>query len=706
MREGTARRTAHGLWSATVALWLVALVLVVVDSPSGASDVVLVLIAGIPTAVYASVGALVARTSPRNPIGWILGGVGLATTLWAFGSAYAQVGFEDATQIGGLPGATLAAWIATVSVIAILPIALPLFLLHFPDGHLRSRRWRPVLWATVVAGALMLLGVFGSVWDFDPVVLRPPSWAVGLSILNDLYVAGVTLVFATSFAGLFSLILRYRAATPEQRQPLRLLVWMLVAMAISTALAIAVGFASGGADWAWFAILLAVLVDGFGILLGIPIAAAAAVLTFGLYGVGVVVKKTVVYVVLLIFFLLLLGFIALVFNPLLFIGASEGSSGEATTSRIVAVVAVVVALLAVGFRPAKRLARRVVYGRRATPYEAMSEFSERLGEAYSTDDVLPRMAAIVRASTGAAVARVWLHVGHQLRPLAADPPEAEDVSAVDVLEGAAPVIDGLQVFPVRDRGELLGALTVEMPAAEPLSRTGEQLVNDLASQAGLVLRNVRLVEELQESRRRIVAAQDERARKLERDLHDGAQQQLVALSVKQRLAASFVGKDDGRARVMLDELQLETNDALENLRDLARGIYPPLLADRGLAAALEGQARKSAIPVEVRTQGIGRYDQEIESAVYFSILEAMQNVSKYAEAGRATVTLSRSNGLLSFEIVDDGRGFDTTNVVRGTGLRGMADRIEAVGGRLAIESSPGSGTRISGVIEAAEAASS
>ena len=135
----------------------------------------------------------------------------------------------------------------------------------------------------------------------------------------------------------------------------------------------------------------------------------------------------------------------------------------------------------------------------------MAEFSDRLGDAYSTEDVLPRMAEIVRASTGAEVARVWLHVGGEIWPVASSPRNAP----MEPARGALPRSHGLSTFPVRDHGELLGELTVAMPAAEPLSKDGEELVTDLASQAGLVLRNVRLIEELRESRRRLVAAQDE-----------------------------------------------------------------------------------------------------------------------------------------------------------------------------------------------------
>jgi signal transduction histidine kinase len=253
-------------------------------------------------------------------------------------------------------------------------------------------------------------------------------------------------------------------------------------------------------------------------------------------------------------------------------------------------------------------------------------------------------------------------------------------------------------FPVRHQGELLGAISVSVPAGEPLGPTQRKLLTDVAAQAGLVLRNVALLEDLRASRKRIVTAQDERARELERNIHDGAQQQLVALAVRLRVAQGLVSSDPVRAETMLGELQGETTAALEDLRDLARGIYPPLLADKGLPAAIEAQARKASVPTSVAADGIGRYPQDVESAVYFCMLEALNNVAKYANAATAEIRLSQENGVLSFSVLDDGRGFDTAVAGTGTGLQGMADRIDAVGGELSVESTPGRGTTVAGRI--------
>jgi signal transduction histidine kinase len=213
-----------------------------------------------------------------------------------------------------------------------------------------------------------------------------------------------------------------------------------------------------------------------------------------------------------------------------------------------------------------------------------------------------------------------------------------------------------------------------------------------------VLRNVRLIEELKASRQRLVAAQDEERRRLERNLHDGAQQQLVALSVKVRLAQQLTARDPDGATAMLEDVQKDTTDALENLRQLARGIYPPLLADKGLATALEAQVRRAPLPVQIRDGGVGRFGQDVEAAVYFSCLEALQNVAKYAEATNAEIVLANGDGMLRFEVRDDGVGFDPARTGYGTGLQGIADRLAALEGSIEIHSAPGRGTTVIGHI--------
>ena len=356
-------------------------------------------------------------------------------------------------------------------------------------------------------------------------------------------------------------------------------------------------------------------------------------------------------------------------------------------------------ILAVGFMlirtRARRWANRVVYGKRATPYEVLSEFAERVGETYSTEDVLPRMVQLLGEASGARTARVWLRIGNEMRVEASWPPGAAIPSGVAVRAEELPDF-GDEAFEVKHQGELLGALTVSPAADDPMNPTKEKLIRDMAAQAGLVLRNVRLIEDLRESRRRIVSAQDERARSLERNIHDGAQQQLVALSVKLRLAEGLVERDPEKTRAILADLQVQATETLGDLRDLARGIYPPLLADKGLPAALEAQARRSTVPVTVHPDGVGRYGPDVESAVYFCCLEALNNVAKYAEASTVEIHLAHANGELRFDVTDDGHGFDPSTTDHGTGLQGMADRLDAIGGSIEVNSAPGQGTRVAG----------
>jgi signal transduction histidine kinase len=296
---------------------------------------------------------------------------------------------------------------------------------------------------------------------------------------------------------------------------------------------------------------------------------------------------------------------------------------------------------------------------------------------------------------------VWLRVGGELRP------EASSGGSLDwaplPVDGQAmpPLPDSDMSVPVVHQGELLGAISIRMPKDEPLRPASEQLVADVASQAGLALSNAGLIEDLRASRQRLVTAQDEERRRLERNIHDGAQQDLVALAIKVRLADMTVDEDPAQARQILGEVQTDTAGALQNLRDLARGIYPPLLADLGLAAALNAQAGKSAVPVAVEADGIGRFGQDTEAAVYFCCLEALQNTTKYAHASKARICLQAHNGTLSFTVSDDGTGYDTHHTPKGSGLRNMADRVAALGGRLEVQSAPGQGITITGHLPAA-----
>jgi len=625
----------------------------------------------------------------RNVTGWCLVAIGLSYGLTTFGNVYAAVGLL--TSPGSLPAAEeIATTFGQFWIFGL--VALGVLVLLYPVGRPPSPRWRPVLWMAIGGGIASYVGFL-----LNPIPIQPIG---GLSFPNPLAVerlhavVGPALVVVSWITVLaviacgLAMIQRYRRGDPELRQQIR---WLgLIVAAGASCVVIALGsLIVCLCDDTLVAEIMFILI-AFILLLGVPATIVLALFKYRLYDLDLVVSKALVYAILAGLFTLV--YVALVIG----VGSVVGDRGNSFLTIVTAVA------IAVAFQPVRErvrhLANRIVYGKRATPYEVLSEFSDKVASSFAAEDVLPRMAQILATGTGASSTRVWLRFGEELRP-AASWPENDSVPPVAVEDGRPDGFgEGEDGVEVRHLGELLGALSVTMPPTDPMNPSKERLVRDLASQAGLVLRNVRLIEELRVSRRRIVTAQDERAKQLERNLHDGAQQQLVALGVQLALARRLAERDAPELAATFDTLQQAATDALENLRDLARGIYPPLLADQGLVVALEGQARKAVLPVEVEGEGIGRYPQEVEAAVYFCVLEALQNVAKYANASTARVRLADEDGTVTFEVTDDGTGFDPEHTPLGTGLQGMKDRLEALGGTLMIESSPGAGTTAAGGI--------
>jgi signal transduction histidine kinase len=234
---------------------------------------------------------------------------------------------------------------------------------------------------------------------------------------------------------------------------------------------------------------------------------------------------------------------------------------------------------------------------------------------------------------------------------------------------------------------------------DPTLLDDPERVREAGAAAALALENERLeaelrakVEEVRASRSRLVEVGWRQRRRLERDLHDGAQQRLVSLALALRMARDRLGPDGGDAAVLLDRSREELDLALSELRELARGIHPAVLADRGLSAAVNSLAERAPLPVEVRGVPPERLPEHIELTAYFVISEALTNITKYAAASQAWVSVTHQNGRLLLEVGDDGVG--GADVGRGTGLRGLADRLDAIEGRLYIESEPGRGTTV------------
>jgi signal transduction histidine kinase len=636
----------------------------------------------IPTLSLAAVGFLLATRLPANPVGWLVGCSLLAFGGLLLGTVYTGR-YASAHDLPGWPNFPMNL-LATIGWSTGFPLLLILLPLVFPDGHLVSRRWRVAIWLAVLTIVVTVVSTMASGGGTG-------SNLTGWDLVFGLLAGPVSGLFmlALIVSAVVSLVIRYRRADSERRHQLK---WFLGAIAVA-ALCVIPEFAGNNSFF-----------SGMGLTLGltvVPVAIGIAVLRYRLYDIDVIISRALVYGSLAA--LITAIYVGIVVG----IGTVIGSGGKPNLALSILATAVV----AVGFQPVRerlqKIANRLVYGKRATPYEVLSEFSERVAETYAADEALPRMARVLAEGTGAARAEVWLRSGESIRPAAAWPADTWDGHAPLPVSGQLlpRIPDADRAVPVRHQGELLGALTVSKRHGESLTPVEEKLLADLAAQAGLVLKNVGLtadlqarLEELRASRQRLVAAQDDERRHLERNLHDGAQQNLVAIKVKLGLAEMMSSKDPEKARELISSLKADTDEALETLRDLARGIYPPLLADKGLVAALESQARKATVQITVEGDGVGRYPQDIEAAVYFCVLEALQNVQKYAGATSAAVRLSDVGGQVHFQVHDDGSGFDQRSVVKGAGLTNMDDRLDALGGDLSITSEVGRFTQVSGSI--------
>lgn len=624
---------------------------------------------------------LIVGKQPRNKVMWAMASVAFAAGLYSSSFLAALIdGIDYTANVPPADMSTAAAWFLMVALSAsfVAILAQPTFcLLLFPDGKLPSPRWRWVGW---LAGAGIGLAVLANAWEYRP-------W--NTSLPNDdapLIALGTMIAIAAGVLSLGALVTRFRSSSGESRDQFKWIVWGAAILLPAMVAAVIVGNHNSSLSAGLATVGGGVMIAAYGIAVG----------KYRLFDVDLVISRTVVVAG-------LAGFITLVYAVV--VGAAGLLLGGATPLPLSVAATVVVA---VAFQPVRqrmtRWADRLVYGERATPYEVMSRFSARMRDVVSPEDLIPQMAQLLTLGTSAKRATVWMKEDGGLRPVANWP--ADEAVPAPVRQTGAdfriPDVDHLAM--VEHDGQILGAVTVTMPGHESLTSSQARLVDDVASQAGLVLRNARLtadlvdtIEQLRTSRQRLVAVQDEERRRLERDLHDGAQQQIVAIKTKVALAKRFSEQgDEARASELLDQVMEDTSEAVESLRDLAHGIYPPLLEAQGLGSALRARARKAPISVAVEADDVGRYSPEVEAAVYFCVLEAIQNAIKYSGSDRVDVRLHQVADRLIFEVSDRGRGFDPGAGVRGRGLVNMADRLDALGGELVVNSSPGNGTTVRG----------
>ncbi|HUP73538.1 MAG TPA: ATP-binding protein [Acidimicrobiales bacterium] len=574
-------------------------------------------------------------------------------------------------------------WTLVVVRAASIPglfVPLTFGLLLFPDGSFASRRWRRV--GVFAAAGIVALAAMHGWWH------RPSNASRAESPM--LIGAGIACVFAAGLS-VAGLVTKFRKCTGSARLQFKWIVW---------------GTAIGVTVFSGFFFVPDTAHPNDLVVLGGTLAAACWVVSYGiaigkyrLYDVDVVISRTVVFAGLAL--LITTIYVVVVVG----LGSVFGGSDLWLSVLATALVAVVFEPVRIRFQS---WANRLVYGHRATPYEVLGELTSRLAFTESAEQLLERLAVQLRSGTGAQRVTVWLDDGGVLRPVAVAP------AGVDPRETAAQWDTGRAcVVPIDHEGAVLGQLTVEEGPGLPLHPTDVRLAQDLAGSAALILNKVRLdralatkAMEIDESRRRLVRAQDDELRRLERELNHGVEQQVVALKVQLGLAGS-VARSEGsdRAAELIAQVGADSQDAIDQIRLLAQGIYPPLLDAEGLEAAIPSLAARSPLDVRVDVALCRRYPSALEGAVYFCVSESLTNASKYAR-GPVSVTVRDDDGVLAFSVTDSGPGFDAERSSRGSGMYNMADRLDALDGKLTVTSRPGAPTTIFGALPLAVASMS
>ncbi len=618
------------------------------------------------SAFFAAFVWLVIPNQPRNPVVWSMVASGVGSGLYIGGYTIAAILVESPAMIFGnayvpaevpvLPA--LLVMIATGSIYVGLFSWVTFGLLLFPDGKPLSPKWRWVVVAALL-GLTLLLVAAGS--QYRPGNTQVPSEQTAL------YNVGGGLMAIAVILSLVSLILRFRRSSGAEREQFKWVVW---GAAIFVPWIVA-GFVVGGTQYENL------------VLIPIHIAAAITLAAYGiavakyrLFDIDVVISKTMTYLSLAVVIAIL--YVSAVFGLVLLFGHPDqrgGGLGSGFWFGATVLVAIVFEPLRVRLQ---RWANRLAYGARAEPHEVLSQLTAQLSAA-SRGEGLIGLARLLREGTGSERAVVWLRVGQLLRVEAVSATDGDETASDVTSEAELPASEVDLSVPVRHGGELLGALGITKPRSHPITPADEVLLADVAAGAGLLLRNRRLNAELaaravqlRTSRRRLIAAHDAARHRLERDLHDGAQQQVVALKVRLGLTKTIAereGAHDLAARVA--DLADGTQQAVDAMRMVARGIYPPLLDAEGLVPALTTMHRSVDLPLQLDLGTLPRHSKEVEETVYFCVLGA--------------VTLARMAGATSAQIEVRGDESSLTAIVSYDStehgdLTALADRVEAFGG--------------------------
>lgn len=550
----------------------------------------------------------------------------------------------------------------------------------FPSGRVERPYERRVLRAS-----WWVLALPGLVFIGRPTLLTPsyhqipdipnPYHIPALTPIGEAAGVGVVLLQGVFAIGVVLLALRYRRGNQTARRRIR---WLLLPALFTAIVAVADVVAWRSFPDGPSSLFAEVVGSGLWVaaIASLPIAISVALLRPAVVDVDRVLRKSLVYGVLWTLIVLI------------YVGAAAGL-GVAAGQRFPVGVAIVLAVIAaVLFQPARqrleRLADRWVFGTRTDPTQLISRLGETLEETFDLDTLLPRMVSTLEEGLGLRWARVRLEPSQPI-------------------DGSGPEL----TVPIVLHGERLGVVECGPKTSGAFTAEDEAVVASLARQAALAVRNVRLTaalgrqaEELAASRVRLVHAQEAERRRIERDIHDGAQQDLIALIGMAGQVRGRLERDPHAGVAALGDLQAGLRRVITDLRELAHGIHPSLLSDRGLLAAVEALAARSAVPVAVLADPSlreARFAEAIEGAGYFTIAESLTNIHKHAAASEAEVRLARANGSLRLEVRDDGIGFDPATAT-GDGLRNLAERVSALGGRLDVVSASGNGTTIAATL--------
>ena len=611
--------------------------------------------------VFPAVGALIVSRHPRNALGWLFCLIGLSSGLSGLALEYAT--YALVVRSDSLPGAATAVWLDTwIGTPGFVSLALiPLL---FPNGRPPSRRWWPVVW--IAAGAIVVgtvsFALMPGPLDRYPSIDNPFGIEGARGAFELLLSIGALVMGVTLFAGIASLVVRYRRSRDAERQQLRWFIW-------------AAALAPFGLIGNTLFPNLAWLIGGVSVSL-VPLAIGIAILKYRLYDIDLIINRTLVYGALTAsvvgIYVLVVGYLGALLRVENSLSVSLAATG----------------LVAVLFAPLRdrlqRSVNRLMYGERDDPYKVISYLGERLEGTLAPEAVLPTIVQTVREALKLPYAAIALREGEEL---------------VIAAEHGSPVNETLR-FPLVYHGETVGYLLLAPRApGEGFSSADRRLLDSLARQAGIAVHAVRLTNDLQRSRERLVSTREEERRRLRRDLHDGLGPMLGSLTLKLDVADDMVEEDPATARALIHDLKTQTQSAVADIRRLVYALRPPALDDLGLVAAIRETAAQygaNGLRVSVEApEDLPPLPAAVEVAAYRIAQEAMTNVARHAEANKCVVrlTLDKETGQLDLEVRDDGRGLSPERG-QGVGLSSMRERAEELGGSCVVESSSAGGTRV------------